>query len=691
MTLVIKNLEKKFDKQLVFKNINITFPNTGLVSILGKSGCGKSTLLHCIASLEKPDKGDIYLNDKKINTLKEKKKIEYLNKDISLVFQHYQLIEDQSLLYNASLPMIIAGERESYAFQRAEELLKEVGFKGEKIKQLVNSCSGGEKQRVALVRAIINNPKVILADEPTGALDSNNSRVVMEMLKKISKKRLVIMVTHNKDLAYEFSDRVLLMESNKVKTIDLNKIEEVERYETNNSVKRNSNWINHFVNRNLKKRFKRNLISVISLAISLIFTFVLIGFDSGSKKEVYTQSVQQYDLGVSDISIEKSTDIENSKLKLVQQSRLSPIEISEFISKYNYFEYGLNYDYLVPSTLDISFEENKLDSFTYNPIYSFKRNSCPNFLKEGRLPNDTLEEVLINDKAYDYLIKKYGDNPLDLYLSLESKREITTYLDKEDKPYIVDYFNFNKTVKIVGVVKETQFLNTPKIYYSYKALDDFMSNYLMNNLSAEYGMNYSFKSKVDQVSSNDLISSYSHKLFLKNYEDFNYIETIKASNYQITNNSLKIREAVTSFIKAATMGMELFLIIAILGSVFILGITSFSSYTQDEHTNAILLSLGAKRDDIFSIYIIESLALGIASFFISLAISLAISPLINLILANCIGFNNLVQIPIKSFMNKRFFLPILVFAITSFVSLFSSYIPMSLSKRASLSRRLKEE
>ena len=587
--------------------------------------------------------------------------------------------------------MIIAGERESYAFQRAEELLKEVGFKGEKIKQLVNSCSGGEKQRVALVRAIINNPKVILADEPTGSLDSNNSRVVMEIFKKISKKRLVIMVTHNKDLAYEFSDRVLLMDSNKVKTIDLNKIVEVERYETNNSVKRNSNWINHFVNRNLKKRFKRNLISVISLAISLIFTFVLIGFDSGSKKEVYTQSVQQFDLGVSDISIEKSTDIENSKLKLVKQSRLSPMEISEFISKYNYFEYGLNYDYLVPSTLDISFEGNKLDSLTYNPIYSFKGISCPNFLREGRLPNDTLEEVLINDKAYDYLIKKYGDNPLDLYLSLESKREITTYLDKEDKPYIVDYFNFNKTVKIVGVVKEAQFLNTPKIYYSYKALDDFMSNYLMNNLSAEYGMNYSFKSKIDQASSNDPISSYSHKLFLKNYEDFNYIETIKASNYQITNNSLKIREAVTSFIKAATMGMELFLIIAILGSVFILGITSFSSYTQDEHTNAILLSLGAKRDDIFSIYIIESLALGIASFFISLAISLAISPLINLILTNCIGFNKLVQIPIKSFLNKRFFLPILVFAITSFVSLFSSYIPMSLSKRASLSRRLKEE
>ena len=191
------------------------------------------------------------------------------------------------------------------------ELLKEVGFDGEKSKKLVNTCSGGEKQRVALVRSIINNPKIILADEPTGALDSTNSRAVMEILKKFSKKHLVIVVTHNRDLAYEFSDRVLLMDSSSIKTVTLKEIPKEEINNTPTHTKRNGNWVTYFVEKNLKKRFKRNLISIISLAVSLIFTFVLFGFINGSGKEISAQSVQQFDLGVSTISIQNKTEIEN--------------------------------------------------------------------------------------------------------------------------------------------------------------------------------------------------------------------------------------------------------------------------------------------------------------------------------------------------------------------------------------------
>ena len=691
MTLKVESLEKKFGKQTVFKNVNIIFPKTGFASILGKSGCGKSTLLHCLATLEKPDSGHIYLNKEDITKFKEKRRIEFLNTDISLVFQHYQLIEDQTILYNAALPMLISGERSEYANRKALELLKEVGFGKEKCDELVNTCSGGEKQRVALVRAIINNPKIILADEPTGALDTKNSRTVMEILKKFSKKHLVIVVTHNKELAYEFSDQVMLMNGSKINVVSLCEKEEIEIIDNKTQRKRKSSWINHFIEHNLKKRFKRNLLSMFSLGISLIFSFLLLGFISGSSKEISAQSVQQFDKGVSDISIQNKTDIENTKLKLVQETRLSPLEISEFISEYPVFEYGLNYDYLVPTSLNIKFENNSLDTFTYNPIYSFLDNSCPDYLIKGKLPNDILDEVLINENAYNFILKKFGDNPLDLSFDIENKREITTYLDNEDKPYIVDYFEYKKTIKVVGVVKELGFLNSPKIYYSYKALDEFMSSYLMNNLSQEYGMDFSYKSKIDQCAANDPIGSYSYKLFLKDVKDFNCVENLQDYKYQITNNSFRIREAITSFISAATMGLELFIGIAILGSVFILGITSFSSYTQDQHNNAILLALGAKRDDIFSIYIIESLVLGTLAFLISLALSMAISPLINLLLVKWTGFKNLIQIPIKSFMNKRFFLPFISFGLTIFVCVLSSFLPMSLTKKTSLSKELKEE
>ena len=692
MSLIITSLEKRFNNQTVFKDLNISFPDTGLICILGKSGCGKSTLLHCIAILEKPDKGEILLGYEKITSFKEKRRIKYLNQDISMVFQHYQLIEDQSLVFNAALPLLIKGERKEYAYKKAEDLLKEVGFDNEKQTKLVNSCSGGEKQRVALIRSVINEPKIILADEPTGALDSQNSKVVMDLLKKFSMKHLVIMVTHNKSLIKPYADRILTMANSRFEVEIKNEIKPKEIYETKDNNKLNNEyWKNHFVESNLRKRIKRNTISSISLGVSLVFSFILFGFIHGSDTEIKRQSIRQYDVGVSTISIEKKTEIEKSKLKLVQDTRLSPQEIEQFISQNDFLEYGLNYDYLIPLAPSITLEGTNLTAFTFNPIYSFVGSYCPNYLKYGRLAKDNLNEVVINDKAYKDLSKKLGKSPLDCTIKVESQREITTYLDKENTPYIIDYFEFKHSFKIVGVVDELPFLNTPKIYYSFKALDKYMSEYLMNNLSKEYEKDYSFKDRIDQCSPSDPIGSYSYRLFIKDINKINDFERMEKGDYQITNNSFNVREAITSFILAATMGMELFLGIAILGSVFILGITSFSSYTQDQHTNAILLSLGAKRDDIFLIYIFESLFIGMFSFFISLAASLGLSLLINKILYLTTGFSILIQIPLKEFMGRKFLIPIIVFLATSLISYLASYIPMVCSKKTSLSQELKEE
>ena len=692
MSLIITSLEKRFNNQTVFKDLNISFPDTGLICILGKSGCGKSTLLHCIATLEKPDKGEILLGYEKITSFKEKRRIKYLNQDISMVFQHYQLIEDQSLVFNAALPLLIKGERKEYAYKKAEDLLKEVGFDNEKQTKLVNTCSGGEKQRVALVRSVINEPKIILADEPTGALDSQNSKVVMDLLKKFSMKHLVIMVTHNKSLIEPYADRILTMANSRFEVEIKNEIKPKEIYEIKDNNKLNNEyWKNHFVESNLRKRIKRNTISSISLGVSLVFSFILIGFIHGSDTEIKRQSIRQYDVGVSTISIEKKTEIEKSKLKLVQDTRLSPQEIEQFISQNDFLEYGLNYDYLIPLTPSMSLDGTNLIAYSFNPIFSFSGNYCPNFLKYGRLAKDNLNEVVINDKAYKDLSKKLGKSPLDCTIKVESQREITTYLDKESTPYIIDYFEFKHSFKIVGVVDELPFLNTPKIYYSFKALDKYMSEYLMNNLSKEYEKDYSFKDRIDQCSPSDPIGSYSYRLFIKDINNINDFERIEKGDYQITNNSFNVREAITSFILAATMGMELFLGIAILGSVFILGITSFSSYTQDQHTNAILLSLGAKRDDIFLIYIFESLFIGMFSFFISLVASLGLSLLINKILYLATGFSNLIQIPLKEFMGRKFLIPIIAFLATSLISLLASYIPMVCSKKTSLSQELKEE
>ena len=193
----------------VLKHFSYGFPMTGLYGIIGKSGSGKSTLLNMISLLDHPTSGNVYFNSENINKWSNKKKIDFRNCDIGIIFQHYNLIETENVIYNIMLPFLISGGKEKEGKNKAIKLLESINYRKELYDQSVSHLSGGEKQRVAILRALINNPKVILADEPTGALDSKNSELVMEMLKTISKTKLVIMVTHNIELITRYADKTI--------------------------------------------------------------------------------------------------------------------------------------------------------------------------------------------------------------------------------------------------------------------------------------------------------------------------------------------------------------------------------------------------------------------------------------------------------------------------------------------------
>lgn len=178
---------------------------------MGKSGSGKSTLLNIIVLLDKPTEGTIYFGNEDISNWKDKRIKQYRNKEIGIIFQHYNLIENESVIFNIMLPSLISGEKENECKKKAEELLKSISFKKELYEQKVSNLSGGEKERVAILRALMNDPKLILADEPTGALDSRNSLIFMEMVKKISEEKLVIMVSHNMKLVRRYATKILTL------------------------------------------------------------------------------------------------------------------------------------------------------------------------------------------------------------------------------------------------------------------------------------------------------------------------------------------------------------------------------------------------------------------------------------------------------------------------------------------------
>jgi len=192
----------------VLKGISLEFRENEFVSILGPSGCGKTTLLNIIGGLDRYDAGDLLLGDLSTKNFKDSDWDAFRNCSIGFVFQNYNLIAHQTVLQNVEIAMTLSGVSSSEAKQRAKDALKSVGLESQ-MKKRPNQLSGGQMQRVAIARAIVNNPDIILADEPTGALDSHTSVQVMEILKEIAKTKLVIMVTHNAELAEDYSSRVI--------------------------------------------------------------------------------------------------------------------------------------------------------------------------------------------------------------------------------------------------------------------------------------------------------------------------------------------------------------------------------------------------------------------------------------------------------------------------------------------------
>ncbi len=190
------------------RGISVRFRRNEFVSILGASGCGKTTLLNIIGGLDQYTSGDLLIEGVSTKQYKDRDWDTYRNHSIGFIFQSYHLIPHQTILQNVELALTIAGVDKEERRARAEEALKKVGL-GDKIKNRPNQLSGGQAQRVAIARALINDPEILLADEPTGALDSKTSVQIMELLKEISRDRLVIMVTHNPELAEKYSTRII--------------------------------------------------------------------------------------------------------------------------------------------------------------------------------------------------------------------------------------------------------------------------------------------------------------------------------------------------------------------------------------------------------------------------------------------------------------------------------------------------
>ena len=455
-------------------------------------------------------------------------------------------------------------------------------------------------------------------------------------------------------------------------------------------------WVSHLAFSNIKKHMKRNFFSVASLVIGLTSSFLIIGFSNNAKQSVINQSYRQFDYGSLTITKEIKTESKNGGLSIVRNNRPSLLEMQGLNSQLDHYEVDINFDAILPNYLNITYLDKPLKDFTYECVYSFTEQYIDkNLLKEGEIPyRDTLNEVVINQQAYEQLGKIVGESPLNKTLHLYQESESVYYTDNEFEPSIVDYFIYDKEVTIVGVVDDLNFLSTPKIYYSYLALKDYLSVVYLNNLSTYFEKDISWIDRIDECSGADSISSYSYRLFLKNHTLVESVE-LDINNisepFEVTCGSLTRSNALISLIDAATTGMEVFLIIALLGTSLIMGIVSFSFYSEDKKTIAILVCLGGKMSDVNDIYCTENMMIGLAAFLISITLAPLLQLLINMIIKSFSGFEHLIKIPFLSFMNIPFGLPLIVFVSTLLISILSTLLPIAFSKKISLKEELKDE
>ncbi len=455
-----------------------------------------------------------------------------------------------------------------------------------------------------------------------------------------------------------------------------------------NESTKQKHWVRSLSKSNFLRRIKRNLIAISSLFIGLVSSLLITGFSSGSRDSIRNSTYKQIDYGVATISKEISQAIPGSKMTLVQMFRPSQNELLNSKRALDNFYIEPNISSLISKYSIIKSGESKLEELSYNPIYSFIDKSVDqSLLIKGTFPNEeTLYEVLINKEGYEYIRKEFHGEPIGLKLSVHNEYEHHFYGGENLSQVITDYFIYDKEITIVGVVDDLSFLATPKLYYSYQAAKEVIEDSLLVNLSAYKNTDITWMNTLLECDDNDPLSSYSYSLFLKEYNRCPYLKDyIKGINVplKIDSASIAVSDALFDLISAATLGMELFLVIALIGTTLILGIISFSSYMEDKKTSAILTCLGANRKDIFLIYFYENLLIATISLLISFVCSPLIALLANQIIKTLTGFSNMIVVHI---------LPMLIaIPITIFICAGSTYLPLFFSKKISPKEELSEE
>lgn len=469
--LEIKNIKKSYKtlsfEQHALNDVSIVFRPSEFVTILGPSGSGKTTLLNIIGGLDRYDSGDLIINGKSTKKFKDSDWDSYRNNCVGFIFQSYNLISHINILENVEMALTLSGVSKKVRKQKALNALKQVGLEDHAYKK-PNQLSGGQMQRVAIARALVNEPDIILADEPTGALDSNTSVQIMELIKEIAKDKLVIMVTHNKELAYDYANRIielkdgnLISDSNPYNEITNNKEYKIRKTAMNFLTALSLSF------KNIKTKKGRTFLTAFASSIGIIGIALILSLSNGFNIEVSKfeqDALSSLPIMISEQTVEMDEDTlasmrENFKVdsnsyptdeKIYVQKNIVEDTTHTNIINQEFIDYVENIDPKYVSGLSyiraIGINALVKVDDDYNTIDTTYLTTLPKSLDDNQ--NNVIED------NYDLLKGSFATNKNELVLIVDSKNRVNEYLlemlgfDLSKESFTFDEV-LNKEIKVV--------------------------------------------------------------------------------------------------------------------------------------------------------------------------------------------------------------------------------------------------
>lgn len=667
------------------KDVNLAFPETGLVAIKGKSGSGKSTLLNVLSGLLKPTRGKILLKGKRIDKLRKKDRDLFRRYHIATVFQHYNLVSGLSVYANVLLPLEIKGKRLGKAKRQVEAILRKFGLWDLRSRK-VDTLSGGERQRVAICRCLITEPRIVFADEPTGALDLANGRLVMEMLKSVAKNHLVILVSHNEELIDEYAERTITLADGRIVEDTAEKVDEYKG-SLEGGYARGGFWCSPFIRKNLVQNGWKNILTLASGLVGFCSLLICLGYFHGSPLSLKDERSKTLEFQTASISEKTYVEIPNSPLALVQQSRPTKETIVDALGDLGGYSIQPDLTYFLPQYLAFELAGEDSDPCSFLPVYDITlEEGNKRLLTTGEAPSaNTLAECLVNEE----FLSTYGEDSLGKDVSI-------TYETTIQEGEVTEKVKLSLTMKISGAVDEFSFLNTPKIYYSYQALKEILFNVDLPSISLSRGEDTNVISFLNSASSDSSEANYAYLLFIHDFDEVDRLfeligEYEDSTTLVITSSAYDVAKSFEDLSSAFSLCLLLFVGIAFFGVFAILAMASYSSITTRKKEIAILRTLGAGEGQLRLTFLAEALIVGIVSMLGALALSPLVSNFLNGFLESQFGLSKLVRIPYFSFLGSSVGLVLSLLALALLVAVVSTFIPLRVISKISIAEELRDE